>query len=567
MRRLLIIVLLLFAALPSFAQTDLTVTINQNAIVRSGPDTSFEQLTVAARGSQMRLDGRNENGNWVRGITSREVIGWVSSGTLNITLGQLNGLRQVTVDTPFSLTAPVGEAAPPAEAPPTAEEEAPAAEPPAPQTTGEGGTGIGVVATADVNVRTGPDTSYRRIDGVDTGNPFNIDGRDASGGWVRGITQSGNVGWVFATYLSISPEDVNTLPVVEIDAPFSLAAPGGGPAPQAPAEEDTPAEDTAAPEAPPAPPITSTAPVSGFSYGGHVQGFGPEAVNWMNVAGMTWVKKQFRYTDGQNAGAAAGMINEAHSKGFRILIGVVGSPSQLGASGYNERYASFVAGVAGLGADAIEIWNEPNIDREWPAGQIDPAAYTRLLQASYNAIKGTNSNTLVISGAPAPTGFFGGCSGNGCDDDAFLAGMAAAGAANYMDCVGVHYNEGIVPPTQSSGDPRGNSGHYTRYLQPMMNVYSGAFGGRVPLCFTELGYLSPEGYGPLSPGFAWASNVTVAQQAAWLDQAVNISARSGRVRLLIVWNVDFTNYGIDPMAGYAMIRPGGGCPACEALGS
>jgi hypothetical protein len=100
----------------------------------------------------------------------------------------------------------------------------------------------------------------------------------------------------------------------------------------------------------------------------------------------------------------------------------------------------------------------------------------------------------------------------------------------------------------------------------MVNVYWNAFGGRRSLCFTELGYLSPEGYPPLPGSFGWAQNVTVAQQAAWLDQVVSIARNSGRVRLMIIWNVDFTQYGSDPMAGYAMIRPGGGCPACEALG-
>ena len=34
------------------------------------------------------------------------------------------------------------------------------------------------------------------------------------------------------------------------------------------------------------------------------------------------------------------------------------------------------------------------------------------------------------------------------------AGMAQAGAADYADCIGVHYNEGIVPPTATGGDPR-----------------------------------------------------------------------------------------------------------------
>jgi hypothetical protein len=57
----------------------------------------------------------------------------------------------------------------------------------------------------------------------------------------------------------------------------------------------------------------------------------------------------------------------------------------------------------------------------------------------------------------------------------------------------------------------------------------------------------------------------VGEQAAWLDSAVSLARNSGRVRILIVWNVDFANYDADPMGGFAIIRPGGGCPACDAL--
>jgi hypothetical protein len=133
-----------------------------------------------------------------------------------------------------------------------------------------------------------------------------------------------------------------------------------------------------------------------------------------------------------------------------------------------------------------------------------------------------------------------------------------------MDCVGIHYNEGILPPSATSGDPRGNGGYYTRYYGGMVNTYSSAFPSR-PLCFTELGYLSPQGYGPLPAGFEWASGVTVANQAEWLAGAVTMSRQNGRVRLLIVWNIDSTNYGADPQAGYAIIRPDNTCPACNTL--
>jgi hypothetical protein len=68
------------------------------------------------------------------------------------------------------------------------------------------------------------------------------------------------------------------------------------------------------------------------------------------------------------------MIQDAHGKGFRILLGIVGQPSQLSSPGYNDRYAAYVASAAAAGADAIEVWNEPNIDREWPNGAINPAS-------------------------------------------------------------------------------------------------------------------------------------------------------------------------------------------------
>ena len=69
----------------------------------------------------------------------------------------------------------------------------------------------------------------------------------------------------------------------------------------------------------------------------------------------------------------------------------------------------------------------------------------------------------------------------------------------------------------------------------------------------------------MAPSFAWAKDVTVQQQAEWLARAAQLSAQSGKVRLMIIWNVDFKNYGADPMAGYAIIRPDGSCPACETL--
>lgn len=288
----------------------------------------------------------------------------------------------------------------------------------------------------------------------------------------------------------------------------------------------------------------------------------------MKDVGMTWVKFQHKWGSSDTPDAVAGRIADAKAKGFKVLMSMPGAdtnPTSIDFGGY----INFLRGVAALETppDAIEIWNEINIDFEWPAGEISPQSYfENMLKPGYEAIKAENPNIMVISGAPAPTGFFGGaCNGNGCDDKPYMEELARLGAANYMDCIGIHYNEGIISPHQRSGDPRGNGGHYTRYYWGMTDAYYNAFDGQRPLCYTEIGYVSGDDYGGVPPRFAWAENTSIADHAQWLAEAVDISRTNGKVRMFIVWNVDFTQYGDDPQAGYAMVRRDGSCPACDTV--
>jgi hypothetical protein len=311
-------------------------------------------------------------------------------------------------------------------------------------------------------------------------------------------------------------------------------------------------------QATPTTPFSGSIVVGAFELGGQTHTLGHP--DQMHFAGMTWVKFQHKWNPGDDSSGEASRIGQAHAQGFKVLMSVPGPsyPTAIDFAGY----VSFLTGLAAQGADGIEVWNEMNLDREWPASDISGASYVNnMLIPAYQAIKGTNPNVLVISGAPSPTGFFGGCGANGCDDWKFLADMRDAGAGNYMDCMGIHYNEGIVSPTQTTGAA---DNHYTRYYKTMVDTYYGTLGK--PLCFTELGYLSPDGYGALPAQFSWAGNTTVAQQAQWLAEAAVLSSQSGKVRLMIVFNVDFTVWEAnDPQAGYAMIRPDGSCPACDAL--
>lgn len=304
--------------------------------------------------------------------------------------------------------------------------------------------------------------------------------------------------------------------------------------------------------------------------GGHVLHFGEAAQEAMTSAGMTWVKWQIPYFEGVDMTVARHRINVSHEAGFLVLLSVTGEKHDLadGGGAYLDDYAAFLGEVAALGADAIEVWNEMNLDREWPTGQIDPRAYVEMLEKAYRAIKAANPDTMVITGALAPTGAEGAYGlAKVWNDDRYYLGMARAGAANFADCIGVHYNEGIIPPNLQGGDPRADD-YPTRYLPLMLRRVEFPFrNADIPMCMTEMGYLSPEGYGPLPPGFDWAANTSAQEQAEWLAQAIQIAADFDAMpmELIILWNIDFDSYGADPQAGYAIIRSDGSCPACETI--
>lgn len=324
---------------------------------------------------------------------------------------------------------------------------------------------------------------------------------------------------------------------------------------------------TAAPTAAP-PPVINPGATGPFELGGQVVHGGIVYANDMKRAGMNWVKLQGYY--GNDLAAA---ISNAHSLGFKILLSITDNAhasAPVTDPAYQQAFAQYLAALAAQGADAIEVWNEPNIDREWPTGQVSGANYVALLQTVYPVIKAANPGTLVISAAPAPTGYFGsaGCAAQGCNDDVFLQAVTAAGGANYLNCVGIHFNSGTTSPSATSGSALSGY-HYSYYFWPMVNTYRAAFNNARQLCFTELGYLTGEGYSPdlasVAPTFSWAAGNTVGQQAAWLAESAVLSRDSGVVRMMIVFNVDFTGWGADPQGGYAIIRPGGGCPACDSL--
>lgn len=390
------------------------------------------------------------------------------------------------------------------------------------------------IPNSNLNIRSGPGATYGVVGTAFGGQEYAILGRNSDSSWVQI-----EGGWI-AGWLAIIRGDLNAIPVTATSAPPPPSVPLPAPASPVPA------------------PVASS---SGFNLGGQTHSFANPGR--MAEAGMSWVKFQHKWAPGQNPLELSGRIQAAHAAGFRVLFSMPGPefPSSIDFASYTQ----FVKGVAAQGADAVEVWNEQNLDREWPAGQIDPNSYVNnMLAPIYAGVKSVNPNTLVISGAPAPTGFDNNF--NVWADDRYIAGMRAAGASRYMDCVGVHFNAGATSPDATTGHPAApGGGHYSWYFWPTYNLYAKTFTGK-PVCFTEIGFLTSAGYGPLPQNFWWGGNTSIDQHAQWLGRAAQLARGTGNVRLFIVFNVDINYYaGDDPQGGYAIIRPDGGCPACGPL--
>lgn len=327
-----------------------------------------------------------------------------------------------------------------------------------------------------------------------------------------------------------------------------------------PRPDAVPDSDRTLPTAAPTPTRVASLP---FELGGHVFSF--SYPRQMQAAGMTWARSIVRYTHGASADIAAGALDAARSNGFASLLTIVGDPAEMtdDLTRYIQEYATFLGGVAALRPEAIEVWTAPNSPAYWADGLISPQAYVQMLTLAYEAVKRISPETLIIAAAPEPTVRNGGCFTSGCDDSPFIRAMQTLNAGSAADCIGMRYTLGATPPDATSGDPRGDSRLY--YYPRMFDRYVEAFPNK-PICLIEVGYLAGRGL-ELADSFAWSARTNVQNQAEWLARMAELARQTGRVRLMIVWNVDSTTFTPEnPESAYAMLRADQ-CLACITLGA
>lgn len=166
---------------------------------------------------------------------------------------------------------------------------------------------------------------------------------------------------------------------------------------------------------------------------------------------------------------------------------------------------------------AYEIWNEPNLSREWGNKPPNPAEYVQLLAACYIGIKTADPDAVVISAGLAPTATDDG--ETAMPDDAFVRGMYQAGGADYFDVLGVHAAGYMNPPERDPADVEADPNLGYRFLtfrhvediRQIMVEYGDA---DKQIAITEMGWTTD----PINSSYAWYA-VTEQEQADYLVRA------------------------------------------------
>lgn len=195
-------------------------------------------------------------------------------------------------------------------------------------------------------------------------------------------------------------------------------------------------------------------------------------------AGLRWVKQEFpwRELEGQAKGvwqwdATDRIMDQIEAHQLKVIVRLgsqpawaapnltlpeVGPPDNL-ADFYDYVYA--VANRYKGRVEAYQIWNEPNLAREWGHRPPNPAEYVELLKVGYQAVKAADPQAIVISAGLAPTTRD---DVEAIPDTYFLQGMYESGAAAYFDALGVHAAGFKSPPETDpaviANDPAMNNG-------------------------------------------------------------------------------------------------------------
>ena len=191
-------------------------------------------------------------------------------------------------------------------------------------------------------------------------------------------------------------------------------------------------------------------------------------------AGFNWVKQLVSWQDVEGAGKGQydwtnldRIVEQAEQHGLKLIVRVSQDPDRsfwAGDAPENAgHFADFLAAMASRyrgRIQAYQVWNEPNLAREWGGRRPDPAGYASLLKLAHSAIKGADPSATVITAGMAPTGTD---TEIAMPDIKFYDQMYQAMKGNsdgYFDMLGVHAAGFAAPPEVSPDETAADKPKY-----------------------------------------------------------------------------------------------------------
>ncbi len=285
-------------------------------------------------------------------------------------------------------------------------------------------------------------------------------------------------------------------------------------------------------------------------------------LNLVKEMGFGWVKQEFpwREIEGIQKGRYDWyrpdlIVSEAEAAGIKLLVRLDRQPfwAEPADNQYKENqppadyqdFGDFCGAVASRYRGRIaayQVWNEPNLSREWGERPPNPVEYTALLKACYEAIKAADPEAIVISAGLAPTG-------TGLPvaipDTEFLQGMYDAGAAAYFDALGVHAPGFKAPPElppEAAVSPEYGGGRWFafRHVEDMRAIMVANGDGHKQVVILEMGWTLDQ----VNPDYAWYA-VDEATQAEYLVRAYQYARENwqpwiGLMTTVYIANSDWT---------------------------
>jgi hypothetical protein len=366
-----------------------------------------------------------------------------------------------------------------------------------------------------------------------------------------------------------------------------------------PDQSPTPTAEFIEPTGTPAPsyPVHQGAPLNRDNIGVQIH-LHREDLDWL-MAHLTaldvgWVKVQVSWKiyqpdpnrlDEARFGELDRLIAAANDNDIKVLLGVAKAPEwsrpTTELDGPPADYAHFESFMGILASryqgqvDAYELWNEPNLRREWNGYPLSAADLVQLIAAGARGVRAADPNALVISAAPATTGINDGISA--IDDRVYLQQMISAGVTNLVDAVSAHPYGWANPPDSSVNNPDpavpSHNNHPSFFFLDTMNDYRAILdqsgNAHMPIWVTEFGWGTFDGLGASPPEeVAFMANVDERQQAEYILRGFELANQMPGIGPQFLWNMNFApRLGSDyAVSGFSLLRSDGSVrPAYQAM--